>query len=59
MFDEPWLRPSARWSSRDVFAIIRRLNQEEGLTIILVEQNVAVWLGLAESRLRAGERPHR
>ncbi len=33
---------------RDVFAVIRRLNQEEGLTIVLVEQNVALSLSLAD-----------
>ena len=47
MFDEPSLG-LAPLVVRDVFAIIRRLNQEEGLTIILVEQNVAVSLGLAD-----------
>jgi branched-chain amino acid transport system ATP-binding protein len=47
MFDEPSLG-LAPLVVRDVFAIIRRLNQEEGLTIILVEQNVALSLGLAD-----------
>ena len=47
MFDEPSLG-LAPLIVRDVFAIIRRLNQEEGLTIILVEQNVALSLGLAD-----------
>jgi branched-chain amino acid transport system ATP-binding protein len=47
MFDEPSLG-LAPLVVRDVFAIIRRLNAEEGLTIILVEQNVAVSLGLAD-----------
>jgi branched-chain amino acid transport system ATP-binding protein len=47
MFDEPSLG-LAPLVVRDVFAIIRRVNAEEGLTIILVEQNVAVSLGLAD-----------
>jgi branched-chain amino acid transport system ATP-binding protein len=47
MFDEPSLG-LAPLVVRDVFAVIRRLNQEEGLTIILVEQNVALSLALAD-----------
>ena len=47
MFDEPSLG-LAPLVVRDVFAIIRRLNTEEGLTIVLVEQNVALSLGLAD-----------
>jgi branched-chain amino acid transport system ATP-binding protein len=47
MFDEPSLG-LAPLVVRDVFQVIRRLNAEEGLTIILVEQNVAVSLSLAD-----------
>jgi branched-chain amino acid transport system ATP-binding protein len=47
MFDEPSLG-LAPLVVRDVFAVIRRLNREEGLTIVLVEQNVALSLGLAD-----------
>ncbi len=47
MFDEPSLG-LAPLVVRDVFAVIRRLNQEEGLTILLVEQNVALSLGAAD-----------
>jgi branched-chain amino acid transport system ATP-binding protein len=47
MFDEPSLG-LAPLVVRDVFAIIRRLNREEGLTIVLVEQNVALSLGIAD-----------
>ncbi len=47
MFDEPSLG-LAPLVVRDVFAIIRRLNTEEGLTIVLVEQNVALSLSLAD-----------
>jgi branched-chain amino acid transport system ATP-binding protein len=47
MFDEPSLG-LAPLIVRDVFAIIRRLNREERLTIVLVEQNVALSLGLAD-----------
>ena len=47
MFDEPSLG-LAPLVVRDVFAVIRRLNREEGLTIVLVEQNVALSLSLAD-----------
>jgi branched-chain amino acid transport system ATP-binding protein len=47
MFDEPSLG-LAPLVTRDVFAVIRRLNTEEGLTIVLVEQNVALSLGMAD-----------
>jgi branched-chain amino acid transport system ATP-binding protein len=47
MFDEPSLG-LAPLVVQSVFDVIRRLNAEEGLTIILVEQNVAVSLGLAD-----------
>ena len=33
---------------REIFAIVRRLNQEERLTILLVEQNASVALGIAD-----------
>jgi branched-chain amino acid transport system ATP-binding protein len=46
MFDEPSLG-LAPLVVRDVFAVIRRLNREEGLTIVLVEQNVALSLSAA------------
>jgi branched-chain amino acid transport system ATP-binding protein len=47
MFDEPSLG-LAPLVVRDVFAVIRRLNQDEGLTIVLVEQNVALSLSTAD-----------
>jgi branched-chain amino acid transport system ATP-binding protein len=47
MFDEPSLG-LAPLVVRDVFAVIRRLNLEEGLTIVLVEQNVALSLSAAD-----------
>jgi branched-chain amino acid transport system ATP-binding protein len=47
MFDEPSLG-LAPLVVAEVFAIIRRLNQEEGLTVVLVEQNVAQSLTLAD-----------
>ena len=46
MFDEPSLG-LAPLVVRDVFHIIRQLNEEDRLTILLVEQNVAASLGLA------------
>jgi branched-chain amino acid transport system ATP-binding protein len=47
MFDEPSLG-LAPLVVESVFAVISRLNREEGLTIVLVEQNVAVSLSLAD-----------
>ncbi|MBV8652479.1 MAG: ABC transporter ATP-binding protein [Alphaproteobacteria bacterium] len=47
MFDEPSLG-LAPLVVQSVFGVIRRLNAEDGMTIILVEQNVAVSLGLAD-----------
>jgi branched-chain amino acid transport system ATP-binding protein len=46
MFDEPSLG-LAPIVVRDVFHVIRQLNEEDGLTILLVEQNVSVSLSLA------------
>ena len=56
MFDEPslGLAPAV---VQNVLRTIRDLNRE-GLTCVLVEQNVAVSLKLASARLRARERPH-
>ena len=47
MFDEPSLGLSPALVG-EMFRIIERLNREDGLTIILVEQNVAASLRLAE-----------
>ncbi len=46
MFDEPSLGLSPAMV-QEVFAVIRRLH-DEGLTIVLVEQNVALSLGMAD-----------
>jgi branched-chain amino acid transport system ATP-binding protein len=47
MFDEPSLGLSPAMV-HEVFAIIRRLHEQDGLTIVLVEQNVAVSLHMAD-----------
>src|SRR5579883_446085 len=47
MLDEPSLG-LAPVIVEDVFAVIARLRREEGLTIVLVEQNVAISLALAD-----------
>jgi branched-chain amino acid transport system ATP-binding protein len=47
MFDEPSLG-LAPIVVQDVFAVIRRLAREEGLTVVLVEQNVAQSLRIAD-----------
>ena len=56
MFDEPSLG-LAPTVVQSVLRCVRDLNRE-GLTCVLVEQNVAVSLKLATQRLCAGERPH-
>jgi ABC-type branched-subunit amino acid transport system ATPase component len=46
----------------EIFASIRRLREERGLSVLLVEQNAALALDIADhrrSRLCHGERPHR
>lgn len=47
LLDEPSLGLSPVLVS-DIFAIIRRLNQEQGLTIVLVEQNARAALAVAD-----------
>ena len=41
----------------EIFRILRRINEEEKVSILLVEQNAALALDLADTRLRAGNRP--
>lgn len=47
MFDEPSLGLAPR-VVEEVFETITRINQEDGLSIVLVEQNVAQSLQIAE-----------
>ena len=47
LLDEPSLG-LAPMLVREIFAIVRRLNQEERLTILLVEQNASAALGIAD-----------
>lgn len=47
LLDEPSLGLSPRLVS-EIFAIIQRLNQEQGLTIVLVEQNARAALAVAD-----------
>ncbi|KIL98864.1 Branched-chain amino acid transport ATP-binding protein LivF [Paramagnetospirillum magnetotacticum MS-1] len=47
MFDEPSLGLSPAMV-QEVFAIIRRLHEADGMTVVLVEQNVAVSLHMAD-----------
>ena len=58
MLDEPSLG-LAPMVVAEMLRTIRVLNQEKRMTVLLVEQNVAASLRLAEARLRAGERAHR
>ena len=44
---------------KEIFAIIRRLNQEQKVTMLLVEQNANMALEDGALRLRAGGRAHR
>jgi branched-chain amino acid transport system ATP-binding protein len=46
MLDEPSLG-LAPTIVRELFGIVRRLNEEEGLTVLVVEQNATIALGLA------------
>ncbi len=46
LLDEPSLGLAPR-VAREIFTLIRRLNQEEGITILLVEQNAKMALELA------------
>jgi branched-chain amino acid transport system ATP-binding protein len=46
MLDEPSLG-LAPTVVRELFGIVRRLNEEEGLTVLVVEQNATIALGLA------------
>jgi branched-chain amino acid transport system ATP-binding protein len=47
LLDEPSLGLSPRLT-REIFEIIRRINRERGTTILLVEQNAAMALDLAD-----------
>ncbi|HVO47355.1 MAG TPA: ABC transporter ATP-binding protein [Steroidobacteraceae bacterium] len=47
LLDEPSLGLSPKLT-QEIFAIIRRINRERGATILLVEQNAAMALGLAD-----------
>ncbi|WP_158969678.1 ABC transporter ATP-binding protein [Chachezhania sediminis] len=47
LLDEPSLGLAPRLI-KEIFAIIRRLNREQGLTVLLVEQNARMALGLAD-----------
>ena len=46
-------RPRAARSSREIFRIISELNEQEGLTVLVVEQNAALALAARAARLRA------
>ncbi len=44
---------------KEIFGIIKRLNEEQGVTMLLVEQNANMALKSAQLRLCAGGRAHR
>ncbi len=44
---------------QEIFDIMRRINREEGASILVVEQNANLALGIADTRLSAGDRTHR
>jgi branched-chain amino acid transport system ATP-binding protein len=46
LLDEPSLGLSPKLTS-EIFSIIRRINQEEGVTMLLVEQNARIALSAA------------
>ncbi len=43
----------------EIFEIVQRLNREQKLTVLLVEQNADPRARHRRARLRDGERPHR
>ncbi len=47
LLDEPSLGLSPKLT-QEIFAIVRRINREEGVTILLVEQNAALALATAD-----------
>ena len=57
LMDEPSMGLSPAFVDQ-VFDIIQTINRQ-GTTILVVEQNAAVALGIAHPRLRPAERPHR
>ena len=58
LLDEPSLG-LAPMLVEEIFQIVQRLNREQKLTVLLVEQNADPGPGHRRSRLRDGERPHR
>ena len=44
---------------QEIFGIMRRIRDEEGVSILLVEQNASLALALRRTGLPAGDRPHR
>ncbi len=52
LLDEPSLG-LAPLVVRELFRIVRELNEEEGLTVLVVEQNAAIALDVAVARVRA------
>ena len=58
LLDEPSLG-LAPMLVEEIFEIVQRLNRQEKLTVLLVEQNATLALGHRRPRLRDGERPHR
>ena len=47
LLDEPSLGLSPKLT-QEIFAIVRRINREEGVTILIVEQNAALALATAD-----------
>ena len=58
MLDEPSLG-LAPLVTREVFRVVGELNANEGVAVLVVEQNAAIALGVAAARLRPRDRPHR
>ena len=58
MLDEPSLGIMPRIVD-SILDVLQMLHRQEGLTVLLVEQNVPAALAAARARLRAPDRPHR
>ena len=58
MLDEPSLG-LAPMIVREIFRIVRELNEKDGLTVLVVEQDARIALDAASTRLRARGRARR
>ena len=58
LLDEPSLGLGPK-IVHDIFALLRTINERDGVTIVVAEQNATVALAIAAPRVRAGDGPRR